>query len=158
LSRDPEGGASDAPPSGSRLNRLAFALLVIAAALLFFARPGTPLQEPQETRFAEVARRMLAGGTAVVPAPPGEAFADKPPLLPWLVMLGYRLFGVHDWAARLVAGGTGLATVLLTWFWGRRALGPRAALAGALVLCLSAHFVYLGRLLTTDGLLAVCVV
>jgi hypothetical protein len=131
---------------------------MVAAALLFFARPGTPLQEPQETRFAEVARQMSEGRTWVVPALPGQTFADKPPLLPWLVLLSYRLFGVHDWAARLVAGGAGFATVLLTWFWGRRVVGARAALGGALVLCLSAHFVYLGRLLTTDSLLAACVV
>ena len=88
----------------------------------------------------------------------GQPFADKPPLLTWLLMGSYRLFGVHDWAARLVAGAAGFATVLLTWFWGRRLLGERAALAGALVLCLSAHFVYLGRLLTTDSLLTACVV
>jgi 4-amino-4-deoxy-L-arabinose transferase-like glycosyltransferase/glycosyltransferase involved in cell wall biosynthesis len=141
----------------SRLNGLAL-LLLVAAALLFFARPGTPLQEPQEARFAEVARQMTNGATWVVPALPGQSFADKPPLLPWLLMLNYRLFGVHDWAARLVAGCAGFATVLLTWLWGRRVLGPRAALVGALVLCCSAHFVYLGRLLTTDGLLAACVV
>ena len=116
------------------------------------------MQEPQETHFAEVARQMFAQRSGIVPALPGEAFADKPPLLPWLVMLGYRLFGVHDWAARLVAGGAGFATVLLTWWWGRRALGSPAALAGAMILSLSAHFVYLGRLLTTDSLLTACVV
>jgi 4-amino-4-deoxy-L-arabinose transferase-like glycosyltransferase len=133
-------------------------VLVAGAALLFFGRPGTPLQEPQEARFAELARQMSAGHPWVVPAPPGQTFADKPPLLPWLVMLNYRLFGVHDWAARLVAGGAGFATVLLTWWWGRGRLGPRAGFAGALVLGLSAHFVYLGRLLTTDTLLTACVV
>jgi dolichol-phosphate mannosyltransferase len=155
FSRDPEGSAL---PSGSRLNGWLALALVAAAALLFFARPGAPLQEPQEARFAEVARQMAAGRPWVVPALPGQPFADKPPLLPWLVMLSYRLFGVHDWAARLVAGAAGFATVLLTWWWGRSRLGPRAGLAGALVLCLSAHFVYLGRLLTTDTLLAACVV
>ncbi|HKI34924.1 MAG TPA: glycosyltransferase [Gemmataceae bacterium] len=137
------------------LESLALVALIVVAALFFFARPGTPLQEPQEARFAEVARQMSAEETWVVP---GQPFADKPPLLPGLVMLSYRLFGVHDWAARLVAGGAGLATVLLTWFWGRRVLGARPAFAGALVLCLSAHFIYLGRLLTTDTLLAACVV
>jgi dolichol-phosphate mannosyltransferase len=145
-------------PSGSRLNGLALAALVLVAALLFFARPGTPLQEPQEARFAEVARQMFDGSTWVVPPPPGQPFADKPPLLPWLLMLSYRVFGVHDWAARLVAGAAGFVTVLLTWFWARRVLGARAAFAGGMVLCLSAHFVYLGRLLTTDSLLAACVV
>ena len=37
-------------------------------------------------------------------------------------------------AAFTVAGAAGFATVLLTWFWGRRMVGSRAALAGALVL------------------------
>jgi dolichol-phosphate mannosyltransferase len=141
----------------SRLNGLAL-LILVAAAFLFFARPGTALQEPQEARFAEVARQMTHGATWIVPTLPGQSFADKPPLLPWLLMLSFRIFGVHDWAARLVAGCAGFAAVLLTWLWGRRVLGPRAALAGAVVLCLSAHFVYLGRLLTTDSLLAACVV
>jgi dolichol-phosphate mannosyltransferase len=137
-----------------RLNGWALAVLLMAA-LLFFGRLGVPLQEPQEARFAEVARQMSAEGTWLVS---GQPVADKPPLLPGLVMLSYRLFGVHDWAARLVAGAAGFATVLLTWLWGRRVLGPRAACAGALVLCLSAHFIYLGRLLSTDCLLAACVV
>jgi dolichol-phosphate mannosyltransferase len=147
----------DAARSALRQDWWAVAVLIVAA-LLFFSRLGTPLQEPQEVRFAEVARQMSAGGTWLVPALPGQTHADKPPLLPWLLMGSYRLFGVHDWAARVVAGGVGFATVLLTWLWGRRVLGPRAALAGAMVLCLSAHFVYLGRLLTTDTLLAACVV
>jgi dolichol-phosphate mannosyltransferase len=159
FSRERPARASGAALAGrSRLNGLLLVALVMAAALLFFARPGTPLQEPQEARFAEVARQMAEGRTGIVPAPAGQAFADKPPLLSWLLVLSYRVFGVHDWAARLVAGGAGFATVLLTWFWGRRVVGVRAALAGALVLCLSAHFVYLGRLLTTDSLLVACVV
>ena len=55
-------------------------------------------------------------------------------------MLSYRIFGVHDWAARLVPGLAGCLTVLATFLWGRRVAGERAALAGALVLCLSARF------------------
>jgi dolichol-phosphate mannosyltransferase len=73
-------------------------------------------------------------------------------------MGSYRLFGVHDWAARLAAGAVAFLVVPLTYLWGRRTLGPRAALAGAFILCLSARFVYLGRLLTPDGLLCLCVV
>jgi 4-amino-4-deoxy-L-arabinose transferase-like glycosyltransferase len=133
-------------------------LLVTAVLLLFFTRLGAPLQEPDEARYAEVPRQMLSAGHWIVPVLGGAAYPDKPPLLYWLVMASYQVFGVHDWAARLVPGGAALLVVLLSYLWGRSTVGPRAALAGAGMLCLSARFVYLGRLLTPDGLLAACVV
>ncbi len=136
----------------------AFVLLAVMATLLFFARPGCPLQEPQEARYAEIPRQMLAEGSWVVPVLHGQPYTDKPPLFYWLVMLTYRLFGVHDWAARLVPGACGVLTVLLAYAWGRRTLGGRAAFLGALVLCLSARFVYLGRQLTPDAPLTACLV
>ncbi len=88
----------------------------------------------------------------------GEAYPDKPPLLCWLVMLSYSVFGVHDWAARLIPGAAGVATVLLAYFWGRRMVGSLGGFLGALLLCLAARFVYLERFLTTDSLLTVCVI
>jgi dolichol-phosphate mannosyltransferase len=132
-------------------------VLVVLAALLFFSRLGTPLQEPDEVRYAEVPRQMLAEGHWVVPVLHGLPYPDKPPLLYWLVMASYRACGVGDRAARLVPGAAAFLVVLLTYFWGARTVGPRAAFAGAAVLCLSARFVYLGRLLTPDSLLCLCV-
>src|SRR5205807_772295 len=63
----------------------------------------------------------------------------------------------HDWAARLVPSGACFLTVILCYFWGRTVAGQRAAFAGAMMLCLSARFVYLGRLLTMNSLLCLCV-
>src|SRR5207302_4405403 len=103
-------------------------LLLIVSPVLFFSRLGAPLLEPQEPRYAEIPRQMLAEGRFLVPVLHGQAYLDKPPLLYWLVMGSYRLFGVHDWAARLVPGLAGLCTVLATYFWGRRVAGERAAL------------------------------
>jgi 4-amino-4-deoxy-L-arabinose transferase-like glycosyltransferase len=100
---------------------------------------------------------MLAEGRLLVPVLHGQPYLDKPPLLYWLVMSAYRLFGVHDTSARLVPGLAGLLTVLLTYLWGRGALAeagrPRAALCGALLLCLMPEFVYRQRMLTPDALL-----
>jgi dolichol-phosphate mannosyltransferase len=125
---------------------------------VFFTRLHSPLLEPDEARYAEIPRQMLAAGEFLVPTLHGEPYLHKPPLLYWLVMGGYRMFGVHDWAARLVPAGAAFLTVVVAYFWGRRAVGTRAAFAGALMLCLSARFVYLGRMLTMDSLLGLWVV
>lgn len=133
-------------------------VVVMVAALLFFARLRTPLLEPEEARYAEVPRQMLAADSWLVPVLHGQLYVQKPPLLYWLVMGSYRLFGVHDWAARLVACAAAFAAVLVAYGWARGVAGSRAAFAGALVLCLSARFVYVGRMLTIDGLLCACIV
>ncbi len=137
---------------------LGFCTLLLVALLLFFTRLRTPLLEPDEARYAEIPREMLAEGRFVLPVLHGQPYDHKPPLLYWLVMASYALFGVHDWAARLVPCAAALATVLVTYGWGRRTLGNRAAFAGAMMLCLSARFVYGGRMLTVDGLLGLSVV
>jgi 4-amino-4-deoxy-L-arabinose transferase-like glycosyltransferase len=135
------------------------ALLFLApAALLFYARPGCPLQEPQEPRYAEIARQMQATDSLVVPVYHGTPYLDKPPLLYWLVMASYALFGVHDWAARLVPSTAGFLCVLIVYGWARQATNSRAALLGALCLCLSPRFVQLERLLTMDALLCLWVI
>ena len=135
----------------------ALALLLAVASLLFLTQLRAPLLEPQEARYAEIPRQMLAEGHFVVPVLHGQPYLDKPPLLYWLVMASYCTFGVADWAARLIPGLAGVLTVLIAYLWGRRVVGQRAALWGALVLCLSARFVYLGRMLNMDGLLCFCV-
>src|SRR5258706_5649410 len=129
------------------------AVLVLVSGLLFFARLDAPLLEPQEARYAEIPRQMLAEHSWMTPILHGQPYLDKPPLLYWLVMLSYTVFGVHDWAARLVPGTAGVLTVLLVYLWGRRVAGERAGLWGAMILCLSARYVYLGRMLTFDTLL-----
>lgn len=140
-----------------RLTALGLAVLLLAAALLFFSRTGAPLLEPDEARYAEIPREMLAEGSWLVPVYHGQPYYQKPPLLYWLVMASYSAFGVSDRSARLVPALCGFLAVGVAYAWGRRALTPRAALAGALMLCLSARFVYLGRMLTMDVLLTLLV-
>jgi len=135
---------------------LSFALLILATCLLFFCRLRSPLLEPEEARYAEIPRQMLAAGRWLVPVLHGQDYLDKPPLFYWLVMTGYRAFGVSEETARGVVGIIGLLTVATVYGWGRRALGPRAALLAAFVLVLSPEFVYRGRMITPNGLLALC--
>jgi 4-amino-4-deoxy-L-arabinose transferase-like glycosyltransferase len=132
-------------------------LLTLIAGALFFTRLSCPLLEPEEARYAEIPREMLAEGRFLEPTWHGEPYYHKPPLLYWFVMGCYRIFGVHDWSARLVPALASFASVLVTWGWGRRVFGPRAGFCAALVLALSARFIYLGRMLTFDPLLSLWV-
>jgi len=143
---------------GSWARHGGFVVVVVLAALVCFTQFRSPLQEPQEARYAEIPRQMLAEGRFIVPVLHGQAYYDKPPLFYWLVMGSYRLFGVHDWAARLAAGATAFLCVLVVHAWGRRTVGERAAVLGAVLLCLSPRFVQLARMVTMDGLLCLCVV
>jgi 4-amino-4-deoxy-L-arabinose transferase-like glycosyltransferase len=131
-------------------------LFMVIAAFLCFCRLHSPLLEPEEARYAEIPRQMLAADRWLVPTLHGQDYLDKPPLFYWLVMGSYSLFGVHDWAARLAAGLVAWLTVAVTALWGRRALGPRAGLCAAMILALTPEFIYRGRMLTPNGLLALC--
>jgi 4-amino-4-deoxy-L-arabinose transferase-like glycosyltransferase len=132
-------------------------LFVTAAALLSFVRFHVPLQEPQESRYAEIPRQMLAEGNWLVPVLHGEPYLDKPPLLYWLVMASYSVFGVHDWAARLIPCTATFLTLCTAYVWGRRVLGARGGFLAGMLLALSARFIYLNRLLTMDSLLCLWV-
>ncbi len=101
--------------------------LIVLPGLLLYPCLGFRLFEPDESRYAQIPREMLQRGDLVVPTLQGEPYLDKPPLLYWAVMLSYRLFGIHDWSARLVPALAVHATILLVYLLGRRTLGERPA-------------------------------
>src|SRR5580658_6119617 len=112
-------------------------LVLFLPALLLYPSLRFPLFEPDESRYAQIPREMMERGDLVVPVLQGEPYLDKPPLMYWLIIGSYRLFGVSEWAARLVPILSLHLTVLLVYFLGRRHLGERAALRGALLLTLA---------------------
>lgn len=136
---------------GARKLKPTFVLLF--TAILFLHRLSCPLLEPEEARYAEIPRQMLAAGRWLVPVYFGETYSHKPPLLYWLVMLSYKAFGAHDWAARLIPAAAGVLTVAVVYFWGRQSFGVAVGTTGALVLALSVQFVYRAGMLSMDGLL-----
>jgi len=83
--------------------------VVMAAALL--TRPPLPIDE---TRYLAVAWDMWLSGDYLVPHLNGQPYSHKPPLLFWLINLGWGAFGVNEWWPRLVAPLFGLASLFLT--------------------------------------------
>jgi len=131
-------------------------VLLLPAALLYPTR-GFHLLEPDEGRYAQIPREMLASGNWVVPTLQGEAYLDKPPLMYWLIALSYQAFGVSPDAARLVPAVCVHLTILAVYLLGRRSVGERPAFWAALLLSVAPGFVAVARLLLLDGLLVLCV-
>lgn len=143
-------GQVENPSSQERHHLLALLLL---PALLLYPCMAFHLFEPDEGRYAQIPHEMLARGEWVVPTLQGKPYLDKPPLFYWCVMLSFAVLGYHDWAARLVPALATHGTLLLTYFLGRRLLGPRPAFWGSFFLMLAPGFLGISRLLLLDGLL-----
>jgi 4-amino-4-deoxy-L-arabinose transferase-like glycosyltransferase len=93
-----------------------------------------PLFTPDEGRYAEAAREMIASGDYITPRVSGIAFLDKPVLYYWLQALAISLFGVKEWAIRFFPMLSGLLGCLMTYICGRLLFGRRSALLAALLL------------------------
>ena len=85
---------------------------LILIAIAFWTRPLWPMVE---VRFAAVAWDMWLHDSFLVPQLNGEVCSHKPPLLYWLVHLGWFVFGVSETWLRLVAPLFGLASVAMTY-------------------------------------------
>jgi len=92
----------------------AFWIVIVAAGL--YARPLLPIDE---TRYVTVAWEMHLADHWLVPLLNGEAYSHKPPLLFWLIRIGWLIFGVSETWARLVAPLFGLVALALTAWLGR---------------------------------------
>jgi 4-amino-4-deoxy-L-arabinose transferase-like glycosyltransferase len=146
---------SQTTPTDVRLPSLL--ILVALPALLLYPTLSFRLLEPDEGRYAQIPKEMLARGDWVVPHLQGQPYLDKPPLLYWLVMLSYQVFGVSEAAARVVPAIAVHATILAVYLLGRRSLGERSAFWGGLFLTVAPGFTGMGRLLIIDGLLTLWV-
>jgi 4-amino-4-deoxy-L-arabinose transferase-like glycosyltransferase len=87
--------------------RIAWLLLLLPVALFL---PALPIDE---TRYLAVAWEMRLHGDFLVPHLNGAAYSDKPPLLFWLINLGWLLAGTYAWAVRLGVLAASLTSLFL---------------------------------------------
>lgn len=113
------------------------AVVVVVVLAVVLLGPGlgvAPLDDPGEGQHAEIARELL-GGSWLALHLNGVRYFDKPPLLYWLTAASFTLFGLTEWAARLVPLLGALLALAGTTLLGARLLGPGGGvLAGAALL------------------------
>ncbi|PZO67405.1 MAG: hypothetical protein DI498_03485 [Paracoccus denitrificans] len=131
----------------------ALSLFAFVAILGVLIRPTLPIDE---TRYLAVAWEMRHTHDWLVPHLNGHAYADKPPLLFWLINLVWLITGPSAIAARMVAPAFGALTIWLTARLAGRLYPDSPEIVGraALILVGTFGFALFGGLTMFDTLLA----
>ncbi|MGD1031615.1 MAG: glycosyltransferase family 39 protein [Opitutaceae bacterium] len=140
---------NSAPPD-TAWSRDLLGLTLLFGCLFFFLLGRAPLDNPDEGRYAEIPREMVASGDWVTPRLDGVKYFEKPPLGYWVVAASIEILGPSEWSVRAAPALFGLAGVLITYATARRLHGRAAGLAAAIVLGSSAFYAALARFLNID--------
>jgi len=97
-----------------QFKKIHFLIVALWAFLVILGLSSRSFFPIDETRYATVAWNMWQSGDYLVPYLNGVAYSHKPPLLFWLMNLGWKVFGVNDWWPRLIPSLFALASVLVT--------------------------------------------
>ncbi|HJU09864.1 MAG TPA: glycosyltransferase family 39 protein [Candidatus Binataceae bacterium] len=126
--------------------------LALILYLVGLGRP--PLWEPDEGRYAEIAREMVVSHDYITPHNNFVRYFEKPPLVYWATATSLRIFGHNEYAVRLQAALASVGQVAVTAALGERMFGPITGVLGALALALSPLFFAFARFATPDPALA----
>ena len=138
-----------------RQRRVYLGWILGASVLVFFTNlGGAALWDDDEPYYASCAREMIERNDWVVPMFNGSLFPDKPPLMFWTMICGFKLFGMAEFGARFGAALCGVATVLATYALGRRLFAPEVGLWGGLIVASNFLFTISARAATVDSALA----
>ncbi|WP_194786583.1 glycosyltransferase family 39 protein [Rhodocyclus gracilis] len=125
-------------------------MLLAFAVVWFGTLDYRKLIQPDEGRYAEIAREMVVSGDYVTPRLNGLKYFEKPALQYWITAGAFKTFGEHDWVARFWPGLSGFLSVLLAFFTAQRLFGPRAALLGTVAFASTLFVVLIGHINTLD--------
>jgi 4-amino-4-deoxy-L-arabinose transferase-like glycosyltransferase len=129
-----------------------WAVLVIAWYAFAAMRPWL---EPDEGRYAEVPREMLATGDWITPHLDGFVYLEKPPLQYWATAAAYSVLGVNEFSSRLFGVTLALLAIPLVYVLAARQFRSEpAGQAAAVVLAASPYFLLVGQLNLLDGAFA----
>ena len=107
--------------------------------------------------LAQIARTMLTSGDWVTARLDGVAYLEKSPLNFWTIAAAYKIFGVHDWAARIPVALSAMGLCWLTAAFGIWAFGRRAGFYAGLMVATCIGLFLFTRVLIPDVMLTLTI-
>lgn len=143
-------------PTPSRNLRQDLVLLALFFGALFFGTLWVrPLGNPDEGRYSEIPREMLAEGDWILPRLNGVLYFYKPPLPYWLHASAMSVGGKSLWVLRFWPAAISLLGVLGTYLAARHLYGRLAGFLSAAILGTSLLFFGLSQVITLDPFVSV---
>jgi 4-amino-4-deoxy-L-arabinose transferase-like glycosyltransferase len=122
-------------PQSSRHRSFIFLIVLVWAVIYIGTLFQPPLMDDADTVHAEAAREMVEHNDWVtLKINDGFRYLEKAPLMYWCVAASFKVFGVHEWSARLPIALGVLALLLVVYRIGRRFYGDEGGLYAALAM------------------------
>jgi 4-amino-4-deoxy-L-arabinose transferase-like glycosyltransferase len=136
--------------SAKRFYREGLLIGLICVFFFGFMLGSRPLSAPDEGRYTEIPREMVASGDYITPRLNGVKYFEKPPLMYWAGAISIKVFGVNEWALRFWPAFLGLLTVMATYAMGCILQSARAGRFCAIMMATGVLFYAHTRLLILD--------
>ena len=128
-------------------------LLILILIISFFFQGKRGLWEPDEGRYAEVAREMIVTKDYLVPKLNLQPHLSKPPIVYWAIAISIKIFGKNEFAVRLPNSISFLFTVILIFLITKNLFNYEQAIFSAVIYSTSI-FPFIGlNIVTTDTIL-----
>ena len=144
------------PPPPVR-HALLFFLTALAAILHLGTAGWSEIHNGAEGLYVGSAREMLVSEAPLLPRSNGRPVPDEPPLLHWLLLTSFKLFGVSVAAARVPIALAFVASVALTFLIGERLAGYWRGFTASMIYLGSFGAYAWPRFVTPEPLFAACI-
>jgi len=130
-------------------------MVVAVASVIYLGCCVSPpsLMDDVDGVHGQLTRNMLTSGDWVTARLDGVPYLEKAPLLYWCIVVFYKIFGVHDWAARIPVALSAIALAWVTAAFGIWAFGKRAGLYAGLAVATCVGLFLFTRILLPDAFL-----
>jgi 4-amino-4-deoxy-L-arabinose transferase-like glycosyltransferase len=127
-------------------------IIFFIGLLIFFAfnLNNRPFANPDESRYVEIPREMVASGDYTTPRLNGVKYFEKPPLLYWLQASSIKIFGLKEQAMRLWVSIFAFFGCLGTFFFTRKLFDKNIAFKASFILATSLLYYVISNLIILD--------
>lgn len=126
-----------------------FYLLLISAFVLFFRLSGS-IVGWDEGIYSQIAKEGLLSNNWTDLHYRGQLWFEKPPLVIWLTMISYKIFGINEFAIWFFPVVFGIIGILGTYYLAKCLFNPKIGFLSSLILLSIPHYVLMFRNNMTD--------